>query len=71
MAYRKMLRELREIREAQGITHEQVAKVVGVHRSYIVRFENGERSPNLPQFMNWCKALGAKPSEVFKEVDDQ
>ena len=71
MAYLKMLRELREIREAQGITHEQVAKVVGVHRTYIVRFENGGRSPNLPQFINWCKALGVKPSEVLEEDDDQ
>ena len=68
MAYRKRLRELRE---SQGITLEAVAEVVGVHRSYIARFENGERSPNLPQFCNWCKAVGAKPSEVLEEDDDQ
>lgn len=66
MLYRK---KLRAIREEKGITHDEVAQVVGVHRSYIVRFENGERSPNLPQFMNWCKALGVKYNEVLDEEE--
>ena len=66
MLYRK---KLRAIREEKGITQDEVAQVVGVHRSYIVRFENGERSPNLPQFMNWCKALGVKYSEVLDEEE--
>lgn len=66
MLYRK---KLRAIREEKGITQDEVAQVVGVHRSYIVRFENGERSPNMPQFMNWCKALGVKYSEVLDEEE--
>ena len=67
MLYRK---KLRAIREEKGITQDEVAQVVGVHRSYIVRFENGERSPNLPQFMNWCKALDVKAQDVLESMEE-
>lgn len=38
---------LKEIRESQNLTHEQVAKKAGIVRAYYTQIENGDRDPSV------------------------
>ena len=60
-------KNLREIREARGIDQRVVAEAIGVTEQMVSMMERGLRSIQLPQFVEWCKALGVKPSEVLEE----
>ena len=60
-------KKLRAIREARGIDQRVVAEAIGVTEQMVSMIERGLRSIQLPQFVEWCKALGVKPSEVLEE----
>jgi transcriptional regulator with XRE-family HTH domain len=51
-------RRLCELREAQGLTQSQLAKVAGTHPDSIVKLENGTRQPSLELAYRLAKALG-------------
>ena len=60
-------KNLREIREALGIEQIVVAERLGVTKQMVSMMERGLRKINLDQFVEWCEALGVKPSEVLEE----
>lgn len=41
----RTLDEMRDIRVASGLSQDQLADMVGVHRTYISKWENGEVKP--------------------------
>ncbi|KKU94219.1 MAG: Sse9I control protein [Candidatus Jorgensenbacteria bacterium GW2011_GWA1_48_13] len=58
-------KKLREIRLKKGKSQGDVAKVLGVHRSYISGLERGARNPSLLTVQKVAKALGVSPKELL------
>jgi transcriptional regulator with XRE-family HTH domain len=55
---KRLASEVRALREAMGLNHEQLGKAVGFHRLKISRLETGERAPNVTDVMKILTALG-------------
>ncbi|MGI5214449.1 helix-turn-helix domain-containing protein [Plantactinospora sp. CA-290183] len=55
---RRLATELRALREAAGLTHEQLGRQVGMHRLKISRLETATSRPNVPDVMKLLDALG-------------
>ena len=58
-------KKLREIRLKKGKSQGDVAKVLGVHRSYISGLERGARNPSLLTVQKVAKALGVSPKGLL------
>ena len=57
---------LRRVREAEGISQEDLAGRAGLHRTYVSGVERGVRNPTVKVLDKIAKALKVKPS-VFLE----
>jgi len=56
---------VREIRQAKGLSQEDLAFKSRVHRTYLGGIERGERNPSLKNIAAIAKALGVTLSELF------
>ena len=56
---------VRELRLATGLSQEELAFRVGVHRTYLGGIERGERNPALKNIAAIAKALDVSLSELF------
>ena len=63
-------KELKEIREAAGLSQEQLAFDAGVHRTYISLLERDKKSPTLNVLFRICKALKISAAELIKRVEN-
>lgn len=54
----RLAQELRQAREAAGLTHDQLAKKIKGHRPTISRLENGHGAPDLDDVFKILEALG-------------
>lgn len=52
---------LQAIRESQGVSKADLARAIGVDRTLITRFENGERVANGEQIRRIAEALRVSP----------
>jgi transcriptional regulator with XRE-family HTH domain len=68
--YRKLRAALAEARTAAGLTQSDVAKRLRRPQSFVSKYENGERSLDVIEFVSVCRALGADPIEVLTVVAD-
>lgn len=59
-------RNLRQYREARGISQEDFAEVFGVHRTYIGGVERGERNLTLKSLERIAATIGADPIELLR-----
>ena len=57
----------RAIRLKQGLSQGDVAKILGVHRSYISGLERGMRNPSLLTVQKVAKALGVTAEKLISE----
>ena len=57
-----------DIRNQAGITQRELARRVGRAHSYVSRIELGDRRLDLPEFIQWCEALGADPVEAMRRI---
>jgi len=48
---------LKQLREARGLTQEELAKKAGVSRAYLARLEMGRHDPPLSRLRTLAKAL--------------
>lgn len=55
---KRLAAEIRALREARGLNHEQLGKAAGFHRLKISRLETGERPPIVTDVMKILTALG-------------
>lgn len=60
-------RNLRRYRESKGLSQEQFAVVVGVHRTYMGGLERGERNLTLRSLERLAAALGMSPLDLMSE----
>jgi len=61
---------LRAYRLARGISQEQFADVVGVHRTYLGGVERGERNLTLVSVERLCGRIGVDPLTMLTPTRD-
>jgi len=60
---------IRAERERLGISQEELADRVGLHRTYVGGIERGERNVGLLNVIRLAHALGVVPSILFKDFN--
>ncbi len=58
---------VRQERERQGISQEDLADRAGLHRTYLGGVERGERNVGLLNILRIARALGVPPTALFKD----
>ncbi|MEE8737907.1 MAG: helix-turn-helix transcriptional regulator [Bifidobacterium sp.] len=58
---------LRAYRQTKGMSQEQFADFVGVHRTYMGGIERGERNLTLVSVERICEQLGLDPLEMLDQ----
>ena len=58
-------KKLREVRIKKKLSQGDVARILGVHRSYISGLERGRRNPSLVTVQKVAKALGVSPKDLI------
>lgn len=59
-------KRIREIRLRKQLSQGDIARTLGVHRSYISGLERGMRNPSLLTIKKIAKALRVKPKELLE-----
>lgn len=59
-------KKLREVRLKKKLSQGDVARILGVHRSYISGLERGRRNPSLLTVHKVANALGISTNELMK-----
>jgi transcriptional regulator with XRE-family HTH domain len=62
-------RTVRGLREAKGLSQEDFADQVAVHRTYIGGIERGERNPTLVTIQRIAQALGVPAWKLLHTMD--
>ena len=62
---------LKELRKAKGLTQSKLAKLTGLGRVNIVRFENGSRKLSAQNALKIVVALGCTVEDLFTRVDGE
>jgi transcriptional regulator with XRE-family HTH domain len=63
-------RRLRELREREGFTQDQLARRSGMRGSVIGRFERGKHEPRLVTVLALAHGLGVSPGELLDNLAD-
>lgn len=61
---------LRQLREARGLTQEQLGFECGLRRTFISVLELGQQQPTLTSIFKIALALGMPASDLIKKVED-
>jgi transcriptional regulator with XRE-family HTH domain len=61
--YHRLASQLRESRNAAGITQQTLAERLGKPQSFVSKIESGERRIDLVELVNVCSALEMDPRE--------
>lgn len=61
---REFGKRIREIRLKKNLSQGDVARILGVHRTYISGLERGARTPSLLTVHKVAKALGVSAKEI-------
>jgi transcriptional regulator with XRE-family HTH domain len=59
-------RVVRRIRRGRGLSQEQLADVLGVHRTFLGGVERGERNLKLRSVERLAAGLGIDPDELLR-----
>lgn len=63
---KKLGGNLKRIRVSKNVTQVEIAKILGVDRSFVSNIENGKNNPTLSTITNLAKALKVPIDELFK-----
>jgi transcriptional regulator with XRE-family HTH domain len=61
----RLARNLRRLRQAQGLSQEVFADVAGIHRTYISDLERGARNPTISVIDKLAQAFGVSVGELL------
>jgi len=68
---RQFGKRVRELRLAMGLSQEEMAFKIGVHRTYLGGIERGERNPSLKNIAAIAMALDITLRELFSFEDPE
>jgi transcriptional regulator with XRE-family HTH domain len=60
-----------ELREARGMTYEELAEVTGLSRRGVISLERGERNGNVRSWFRVAMALGVTMADFMSALDEQ
>ncbi|AKM84445.1 TPA: DNA-binding protein [Candidatus Campbellbacteria bacterium] len=63
---KKLGQNLKRIRIKKNITQVEIAKKLGVDRSFVSNLENAKTNPTLATITNLAQALGVSTNELLK-----
>jgi len=63
---KKLGENLKRIRTKKNITQVEIAKKLGVNRSFVSNLENAKTNPTLATITNLAQALGVSTNELLK-----
>lgn len=66
-----MKTRIKELRSREGLTQEELARLVGVRRETILFMEKGRYNPSLKLAYRVSRALKATIEEIFLFEDDE
>lgn len=64
----KLRARLRAERKKLGLTQEELAKKLGIYRTFVSKYERGERRLDVIEFFALAEAMGYDPVEMLREV---
>lgn len=59
---------VRELRQAAGLSQEELAERCRLHRTYIGGIERGERNVGVLNLLQLARALRVRPGELLADV---
>lgn len=62
--------ELQRRRQAAGLTQEEVAGRAEIDRTHVSKIERDLQSPTVDVLVQFCRAIGVRPSAVLALVED-
>jgi len=62
-------RAVRALREAAGLSQEELAARCGVHRTYLGGIERGERNVSFGNLTRLARALGVETSRLLADAE--
>ena len=63
---KKLGANLKKIRLSKGIKQVEIARTLGVDRSFVSNIENGKTNPTLSTIASLAKALSVSTNELLK-----
>ncbi len=63
-------RRLRQMRNKQGLSQEDLARKCGLHRTYVGSVERGERNISIDNMERLATALRVSLLELLKDADE-
>ena len=64
--YDHLRKWLKEARKASGLSIRELGDRLEVHHSIVGKIESADRKLELFEFINYCEALGIKPSDYIE-----
>jgi len=64
-------RMLQELRTERGLSQEKLGFESNYHRTYISQLERGQKNPSLKAIFRLAEALGVKPSQMVRHVEER
>lgn len=58
------------IREGRGLSKAEVGREIGRDRTLITRYENGQRTPSIPDIVAMAKVLGVSTRAITGQGED-
>lgn len=68
---KKLGNKIRELRASVGLSQEELAEKVGIHRTYIGSVERGERNVSIINLFYIARSLNSSLSELFESINEQ
>ena len=62
--------ELRNCREAAGLSQERLADKAGIDRTYVSILERDRQSPTVDMLIRVCRAMDVRASDVLARIED-
>ena len=63
--------KMKEYRQANGLTQQQVAETLGISKRNIANWEQGVSQPTVEIFISLCKLYGITSLSVFDEATEE